>query len=274
MAVEKMQGISRLEQFVEELSEEERAKELKLEKKRQKRKNRRKNKCGFDISEQEAENKEKILDEGPKTEGCLSEGNTTGYNLTSANTCRTKELFSSLCGDKFANIALRLPWTVHQNNLSLHMGPTKANLKATSDEESGLTQDEIQAFLEQNRSFYSNRHKYRQVLKEKFTNYCRGTDQTKQVCGKWFATTSVKGSREDGTPTALAYRGPDEREDKISSNQTSIMSDDLWRRRALLQVNYRDSAVSGCSRVEPDLVPDQQPPSSLALDTENESSSR
>lgn len=56
-----MQGISRLEQFVEELSEEERAKELKLEKKRQKRKNRRKNKC--DLSEQEAEDKEKILDE-------------------------------------------------------------------------------------------------------------------------------------------------------------------------------------------------------------------
>lgn len=63
MAVEKMQGISRLEQFVEELSEEERAKELKLEKKRQKRKNRRKNKCGFDISDQEAESKEKILHE-------------------------------------------------------------------------------------------------------------------------------------------------------------------------------------------------------------------
>ena len=63
MAVEKMQGISRLEQFVEELSEEERAKELKQEKKRQKRKNRRKNKCGFEISEQEAEDKEKNLDE-------------------------------------------------------------------------------------------------------------------------------------------------------------------------------------------------------------------
>lgn len=57
MAVEKMQGISRLEQLVEELSEEERVKELKQEKKRQKRKNRRKNKCGFDISEQEAEDK-------------------------------------------------------------------------------------------------------------------------------------------------------------------------------------------------------------------------
>ncbi|KAK5614993.1 hypothetical protein CRENBAI_007459 [Crenichthys baileyi] len=36
----------------------------------------------------------------------------------------------------------------------------------------------------------------------------------------------------------------------------------------------RDSAVSGCSRVEPDLVPDQQPPSSPTLDTENETSSR
>lgn len=48
MAVEKMQGISRLEQLVEELSEEERAKELKQEKKRQKRKNRRKNKCGLE----------------------------------------------------------------------------------------------------------------------------------------------------------------------------------------------------------------------------------
>ncbi|KAK0136462.1 Gametogenetin-binding protein 2 [Merluccius polli] len=58
-AVEKMQGISRLEQFVEELSEEERARELKQEKKRQKRKNRRKNKCGFDASEQEADSKEK-----------------------------------------------------------------------------------------------------------------------------------------------------------------------------------------------------------------------
>uniref|UniRef100_A0A671LA26 Gametogenetin-binding protein 2 n=1 Tax=Sinocyclocheilus anshuiensis TaxID=1608454 RepID=A0A671LA26_9TELE len=61
MAVERVQGISRLEQLCEELSEEERAKELKQEKKRQKRKNRRKNKCGF---EQEAEGeKDKSLDE-------------------------------------------------------------------------------------------------------------------------------------------------------------------------------------------------------------------
>ena len=63
MAVEKMQGFSRLEQLVEELSEEERVKELKQEKKRQKRKNRRKNKCGFDLTKQEPEEKEKSLDE-------------------------------------------------------------------------------------------------------------------------------------------------------------------------------------------------------------------
>uniref|UniRef100_A0A096P511 Dehydrogenase/reductase SDR family member 11 n=1 Tax=Papio anubis TaxID=9555 RepID=A0A096P511_PAPAN len=49
MTVEKVQGISRLEQLCEEFSEEERVRELKQEKKRQKRKNRRKNKCVCDI---------------------------------------------------------------------------------------------------------------------------------------------------------------------------------------------------------------------------------
>nr|XP_015817293.2 gametogenetin-binding protein 2 [Nothobranchius furzeri] len=333
MAVEKMQGISRLEQFVEELSEEERAKELKLERKRQKRKNRRKNKCGFDMSEQEVEDKEKVLDEDPfegsckacgshgdeeeetgcqgtdatsrsttcscsentkqylshngsdcgysssmegsemgsregsdvacsegicnhdeagddpsvhpcaevkeedgtdscvdcwshadenhqckskkkkkkgkvfcnnqgkKAVGCMSKGNAAGHNMISVHACQTKELFSSLCGDTFTSIALRLPWTVHQKNLSLHVRPPseKRSLvellddsEVTSDDESCLTQDEIKAFLDQNQSFYNNRHRYRQLLKEKFTNYCRATEQRKQVCGTWFATTSVK----------------------------------------------------------------------------------
>lgn len=188
----------------------------------------------------------------PQPEGCKSDGNTTDHNLTAANTCRTKDIFSSLCDDKFANIALQLPWTVHQTNLNLHMRTKKANLslvellvrflisisarvvikcifniestfsykirdlmlrlwpyqiiffffshlfltqddsEVTSDEESGLTQDEIQAFLEQNQSFYSNRHQYRQLLKEKFTDYCRATERSKRLCGKWFATTSVK----------------------------------------------------------------------------------
>lgn len=63
--------------------------------------------------------------------------------------------------------------------------------EVTSDEENCLTQDEIQTFLERNQSFYNNRHQYRQHLKEKFTNYCRATERSKRVCGKWFATTSV-----------------------------------------------------------------------------------
>ncbi|POI32685.1 hypothetical protein CIB84_003564 [Bambusicola thoracicus] len=60
MAVEKVQGISRLEQLCEEFSEEERVRELKQEKKRQKRKNRRKNKCVCEIPTplQAAEEKE------------------------------------------------------------------------------------------------------------------------------------------------------------------------------------------------------------------------
>lgn len=327
MAVEKMQGISRLEQFVEELSEEERAKELKQEKKRQKRKNRRKNKCSFDMSEQEADDKEKTHEgslecvegtckvcgsqdegeeeevrcseatanvssscicsdntkqilsprsigsdlgysssiegsemgsregsdvacsegicnhdeaagdgsnihhcaadkeedaiescvdfwplseensqckskkkkrkgkglcnsQGRKAEGCSSDGNTTGHSPP-LHLCRT----TNQCP-----IAMRLPWTAHQKNLSLHGSPAEANIslvellddaEVASDEENCLTQDEIQAFRERNQSFYNNRHQYRQLLKEKFTNYCRSTEQSKPVCGKWFATTSV-----------------------------------------------------------------------------------
>ncbi|XP_015223111.1 gametogenetin-binding protein 2 isoform X1 [Lepisosteus oculatus] len=83
MAVEKVQGISRLEQLCEELSEEERVRELKQEKKRQKRKNRRKNKCGFDMSGQEAEDKEKSPDEGssePVEGGCKACGSTEESN--------------------------------------------------------------------------------------------------------------------------------------------------------------------------------------------------
>ncbi|KAM3868932.1 gametogenetin-binding protein 2 [Diretmus argenteus] len=328
MAVEKMQGISRLEQFVEELSEEERAKELKQEKKRQKRKNRRKNKCGFDMSEQEAEDKEKSLDEGSlesvqgsckacgnqeeeeeeagsgegiaanrstscscpdstkqalsshsngsdcgysssiegsetcsregsdvactegicnhdeagdyssvhrcaedkeedgmdscvecwanteentkcknkkkkrkgkgscndqKGDSCVTEGIMRGHSPTSPHTCQTKEIFSSLCGNAFASIAHRLPWAVHHQNLGPEAS-TKSlmelldDTEVPSDEENCLTPDEIKAFVENNKSFYNNRHQYRQHLKDKFTNYCRSTEQSKL---EWLATASV-----------------------------------------------------------------------------------
>ena len=67
MTVEKVQGISRLEQLCEEFSEEERVRELKQEKKRQKRKNRRKNKCVCDIptplqtADEKEVNQEKVV---------------------------------------------------------------------------------------------------------------------------------------------------------------------------------------------------------------------
>ncbi|XP_038834854.1 gametogenetin-binding protein 2-like [Salvelinus namaycush] len=344
MAVEKVQGISRLEQLCEELSEEERAKELKQEKKRQKKKNRRKNKCGFNMSDckeqsldeaslesverrgckacgspeveghvgcvevvvtsnestmscscpdgtvpkvkkglsphsngsdcgysssmegsetgsregsdvactegicnhEEAgdylcghhhnhcdedevdwvyscvecwanseentkgkknnkKRKSKGLlcnDQGRKTEGCVMEGYRRGQNTsTTSRVCRTKEMCAKLCCDTFSSIALQLPWAEHQKNMSHYLeanvcgqGNTRANSlmelltdsEVTSDEENCLTQDEIQLFVDSNKSFYNNRDQYRQHLKDKFTKYCRGG-------GEWFAaaTTSV-----------------------------------------------------------------------------------
>lgn len=66
--------------------------------------------------------------QGQKGEGCMPDGNTTGHGPQSSHTCRTKEIFSSLCGDTFTSIALRLPWTARQKNLSLHAGPPEANM--------------------------------------------------------------------------------------------------------------------------------------------------
>ncbi|XP_019750660.1 gametogenetin-binding protein 2, partial [Hippocampus comes] len=334
MAVEKIQGISRLEQLVEELSEKERAKQLKQEKKRQKRKNRRRNRCGLDILDQEAEIKEKDLDEGSlesedgtcpacdegekipsiacKSFSCsdkqgqhphktttnhpkltltskggkqvcilhpfsISAGSDCGYSssiegsqggsregsdvacseglcnheeagesnehdcaedkkeeeatdscvdcwphsednkpqckgkkkkrkgsglrhkqghtyerhtVPPSNVSQTKDLNSSLCGEKMACFAQQLPWACGKN-LSLDSRPLEANKsladllddsEVTSDEEHCLTQDEIQAFLERNSLFYRNRHKYRQLLKDKFTNYCCASDRKTACC--------------------------------------------------------------------------------------------
>lgn len=340
MAVEKVQGISRLEQLCEELSEEERAKELKQEKKRQKRKNRRKNKCGF---EQEVEEeKDKSLDEAssesvdsgckscgseeesagsveviitsqssactcpcptasilhsPKTkkallphsngsdcgycssmegsetgsregsdvactegmcshdetgefscihrcseekeedavdscvecwansedstngknkkkkrknkgtlcrnengskaeEGCVSDGSRRGSGAAvvhesspspSPHSCRSKESpCSKVCCESLSSFS-------HQHFHSEEAcapadGCSKSLMEllneseVTSDGETCLTQDEIQSFVESNKSFYRTRDQYRQHLKDRFTKYCRG---------EWLPTTSV-----------------------------------------------------------------------------------
>uniref|UniRef100_A0A671QPQ6 Gametogenetin-binding protein 2 n=1 Tax=Sinocyclocheilus anshuiensis TaxID=1608454 RepID=A0A671QPQ6_9TELE len=260
MAVERVQGISRLEQLCEELSEEERAKELKQEKKRQKRKNRRKNKCGF---EQEAEGeKDKSLDEGSSEDGgcksCGSGEESVGSveviittSVSSSCTCpaasilhspKTKKalLPHSNCSDcgycssmegsetgsrEGSDVACTEGmcnhdetgeyscshrcseekeedavdscvecWANSEDNTKGKNKKKKRKNKAslcrsehnesevTSDEENCLTQDEIQLFVENNKSFYRTRDKYRQHLKDRFTKYCRG---------EWLPATSV-----------------------------------------------------------------------------------
>ncbi|KAF4073014.1 hypothetical protein AMELA_G00253920 [Ameiurus melas] len=362
MAVEKVQGISRLEQLCEELSEEERAKELKQEKKRQKRKNRRKNKCDFDMSEQETKRyNEKTLGEGledsvntgckscgnreepgedvesivpiessscscpattildsPKSKNGLlshSHGSDCGYSssmegsetgsregsdvactegmcnhdetaeyscshhcledkeedavdscvecwanceehakgknkkkkrkgwsllnanehhaspadafpsdgrgdpsglpgsenthdpsVSSTHSCQSKQSTcpKPCCGSSFS-AGLQLPCAKRQLTNGLdHQTPdtcTRGHCTTKSlvellqdeaemslDEENCLTQDEIQSFVEENKSFYSTRDQYRQHLKDRFTKYCHSS-----VCrGDWLPTTSVQ----------------------------------------------------------------------------------
>lgn len=88
MAVEEVQGISRLEQLFEEFSEEERVRELKQEKKRQKRKNRRKNKCACEIPAPLQAPEEKDISQ-EKVGSCLCFG-----------------VYSSLCRDVIQKLAL------------------------------------------------------------------------------------------------------------------------------------------------------------------------
>lgn len=88
-AVEKVQGISRLEQLCEEFSEEERVRELKQEKKRQKRKNRRKNKCACEIP---------APLQVPEEDEMIQEKVRSGLRFV--------RLFLSTLGDTFAKTAL------------------------------------------------------------------------------------------------------------------------------------------------------------------------
>lgn len=60
--------------------------------------------------------------------------------------------------------------------------------ECTSEEEDGLSQDEIQAFLANNQLFYSKRQQFRQYLKEKFYKYCLLHDHRNTLCSSWLAT--------------------------------------------------------------------------------------
>ncbi|XP_072909636.1 gametogenetin-binding protein 2 isoform X1 [Hemitrygon akajei] len=348
MAIEKVQGISRLEQLCEELSEEERVRELKQEKKRQKRKNRRKNKCACEISTAlQSSGETKVQDEAasesiessckecgsmedpngrvevivtnestsctcpgsenllgsPKTKKGLSphcngsdcgysssmEGSETGsregsdvactegicnHDETGDDTCvhhcveDKEEDGVDSCVECWANVAeentkgknkkkkkkgksakcdseISGECTIDlstQENLGnafhneFHHEKTKESCNSlekggqqpvwvtqilsenhfsqssqiptpclpdcgrgtktlkelleesecTSEEDIFITQDEIQAFMTNNQSFYVNREQYRQHLKERFNKYCRSNDYS--ICNGWLTT--------------------------------------------------------------------------------------
>uniref|UniRef100_A0A672RJ22 Gametogenetin-binding protein 2 n=1 Tax=Sinocyclocheilus grahami TaxID=75366 RepID=A0A672RJ22_SINGR len=243
MAVERVQGISRLEQLCEELSEEERAKELKQEKKRQKRKNRRKNKCETFLiiinscgsGEESVGSVEVIITSvsstctcpaaasilhSPKTKKALlphsncsdcgycssMEGSETGSREGSDVACtegmcnhdETGEYSCShRCSEEKEEDAVDSCVECWANSEDSTKGKNKKKKRknkaslcrsehneseVTSDEENCLTQDEIQSFVENNKSFYRTRDEYRQHLKDRFTKYCRG---------EWLQATSV-----------------------------------------------------------------------------------
>ncbi|XP_059829190.1 gametogenetin-binding protein 2 isoform X2 [Hypanus sabinus] len=347
MAIEKVQGISRLEQLCEELSEEERVRELKQEKKRQKRKNRRKNKCACEISTAlQSSGETKVQDEAasesiessckecgsmedpngrvevivtnestsctcpgsenllgsPKTKKGLSphcngsdcgysssmEGSETGSREGSDVACTEgicnhdetddtcvhhcvedkEEDGVDSCVECWANVAeentkgknkkkkkkgksakcdseISGECTIDlstQENLGnafhneFHHEKTKESCNSlekggqqpvwvtqilsenhfsqssqiptpclpdcgrgtktlkelleesecTSEEDIFITQDEIQAFMTNNQSFYINREQYRQHLKERFNKYCRSNDYS--ICNGWLTT--------------------------------------------------------------------------------------
>ncbi|XP_012868828.1 PREDICTED: gametogenetin-binding protein 2 isoform X1 [Dipodomys ordii] len=343
MTVEKVQGISRLEQLCEEFSEEERVRELKQEKKRQKRKNRRKNKCVCDIptSLQTADEKEVSQEKeadfiensckacGSTEDGngcvevivtnentsctCPSSGNLLGSPKIKKGTsphcngsdcgysssmegsetgsregsdvactegicnhdehgddscvhhCEDKEDDGDSCVECWANSEENntkgknkkkkkkskilkcdehiqklggcitdpgnretsgntvhtvfhrdktkdahpesccstekggqpLPWFAEPTETSF--GPDSGKgakslvelldeSECTSDEEIFISQDEIQSFMANNQSFYSNREQYRQHLKEKFNKYCRLNDHKRPICSGLLTT--------------------------------------------------------------------------------------
>uniref|UniRef100_A0A8C2RSP6 Gametogenetin-binding protein 2 n=1 Tax=Capra hircus TaxID=9925 RepID=A0A8C2RSP6_CAPHI len=99
-----------------------------------------------------------------------------------------------------------LPWFEHRKNVPQFAEPTETSFgpdsgkgakslvelldesECTSDEEIFISQDEIQSFMANNQSFYSNREQYRQHLKEKFNKYCRLNDHKRPICSGWLTT--------------------------------------------------------------------------------------
>ncbi|KAG8589006.1 hypothetical protein GDO81_006210 [Engystomops pustulosus] len=254
MTVEKVQGISRLEQLCEEFLEEERVQELKQEKKRQKKKNRRKNKCvcaipgpsgymemtcnscsglednsgfvevaianenssctcpnhsgllgspnvkkgltarcngsdcGYSSSMEGSESGSREGSDVACTEGICNHDEAGEYHCV---ICDKEDEDGDSCVECWANSAEDSLKDKNRKKKK-KCKPFKCGMndesECTSEEEDGLSQDEIQAFLENNQSFYSKRQQFRQYLKEKFNKYCLLHDHRNALCSSWLAT--------------------------------------------------------------------------------------
>ncbi|XP_075170794.1 gametogenetin-binding protein 2 isoform X1 [Anomaloglossus baeobatrachus] len=269
MAVEKVQGISRLEQLCEEFLEEERVQELKQEKKRQKKKNRRKNKCvcaipaSTDIKESTVESEKDdppgymelgcnscngseesnsfaVANESAPCSSCTcpsrtgllaspnmkkgltarSNGSDCGYSSSMEGSetgsregsdvactegicnhdeagedqcvmCDKDEEDGDSCVECWANSAENSLKDTNRKKKKckpFKCGNESDESECTSEEEDGLSQDEIQTFMANNQLFYSKRQQFRQYLKEKFNKYCLLHDHKKALCSSWLAT--------------------------------------------------------------------------------------
>lgn len=134
-----------------------------------------------------------------------SSENTYDPTASSTHTCQNQQTTcAKLCCVSFFSAGLQLPWTKpHLANSLNHQTPdtcpqgqctTKSLMELldeaemSSGEENCLTQDEIESFVEENKSFYNTRDQYRQHLKDRFNKYCHSSVYR----GDWLPTTSVK----------------------------------------------------------------------------------
>ncbi|KAI4813892.1 hypothetical protein KUCAC02_003113 [Chaenocephalus aceratus] len=234
MAVEKMQGISRLEQFVEELSEEEREgedNEKTLDEGSLEAVEDACKVCGSHNEEEETGCDQSVAANGSTSCICPdntkqdvaphSNGSDCGYSSSmegSETGSRVGSDMPALRGictmtkqemNQMLTTVLkkrrRMEWTA-----VVTAGHTQVNAMTRDKNVTVLCQKRSQATVNQHHTLPTKQGIQRQtqvswnfwiiqkwlqikriLLKEKFTNYCRATERTKPVCGKWFTTTSV-----------------------------------------------------------------------------------
>lgn len=126
---------------------------------------------------------------------CLCESSSSVHIDQSKNAkvdrcCSTLESTRQPCTEHRRGVSESVH-TLHSSKVAKEPKSLKELLdesECTSEEEDGLSQDEIQAFMANNQLFYSKRQQFRQYLKEKFNKYCLLHDHRSALCSSWLAT--------------------------------------------------------------------------------------